>query len=213
MRSLSWIALFAVGALGCQFQSSAKGQATFARPADEGGEPVPPQQNRDDLKLTISIEGSGAWSLLEGSACAFTQGDLSGSAEASGNVRSGGSYVSAFSTAEGEFNSPLSILCDSLSDVAFDAVADLTITATIPASQENCDGFCQAKAAADCEGDPDQATCEADTEATCQTDCGNAQQISGRGAISADALATLNGKLGGRGNIKANVDLVFDTLE
>src|SRR5262245_51616969 len=114
-------------AVGCQgqFNGKAQGSAAYSRPVADGGKQVAPQQNSADLQLTISIDGSGLWDLVQGVACTLTSGGISGSAEASGEIRSDGSYVSLFSTAQGNFNSPLDPLCDSLEDVKFQQVTSL----------------------------------------------------------------------------------------
>lgn len=201
-----------LGVAGCQNDAKTQGQATYAKPASEGGKPVS-KQNRGDLSLSVTLQGDAVWDLVEGLACTLTGGSAEGQVEASGSLGADGSYASAFATAQGSFASSDDILCDSLEDVQFEALTTVQVTASIPANEENCNEFCQASAEADCEGSFDQASCIADAKASCDTDCAQSQKITGSGEISADALATLNDDLAASGKINANVDIVFDSLE
>ena len=201
-----------LGLMGCQNDAKATGQAVYGRPASEGGKPVG-KQSSGELQLTVNFEGDAVWDLVEGVACALTSGSAEGSVEADGRLGSDGRYVSTFATAQGSFASQNDLLCDDLQQVQFETLVSLQLSGSLPANEENCNDFCQASAEADCEGSLDEASCILDAKASCDSDCAQSQKITGSGQISAEALSTLNSDLAASGKIKADVELVFDSLE
>jgi hypothetical protein len=210
--SLLLSSFLALGLVGCQNNAKTSGQATYGRPSSEGGTPVG-KQNRGDLQLTVSLQGEAVWDLVQGVACALTSGSAEGSVEADGKVGADGSYASAFATAEGSFAAENDLLCDNLQEVQFDTLVNVQISGSLPANEENCNDFCQASAEAECEGSLDEAGCIIDVKASCDSECAQAQKITGSGQISAEALTALNSDLAASGNIEAEVELVFDSLE
>ena len=150
---------------------------------------------------------------MQGVGCLLSSGSAEGSVQADGKLRSDGSYVTTFATAEGSFSAQNDLLCKDLQGLQFDSLVNVNITGSIPTSSENCNDFCQASAEADCAGNANEASCIVDAKASCDSDCAQSQRITGSGQISAEALTTLNSGLSANGQLEANVELVFDSLE
>jgi hypothetical protein len=198
----------ALGACGAG-DHKASGQATYVRPPEQGGRPVASQRT-SETKVTIALQGAGSFERAQGALCNLTSGDFSQKVESTGTF-SGGSYSTSWSsTASGGAQNPL---CGAVNNLRIQSLTSLTLTASIPANSENCDGYCQAKADVDCEASLDKASCISSAVASCKTSCQGKSRITGTGSASSSALAAANGKLGGSGEVEAQVNLVFTTLE
>jgi hypothetical protein len=193
-------------------QSTAHGAATCTKPASQGGQSVPPQQNQSDLQITVSIAGAGSFEAVQSTLCNLTSGDLSESSTSSGSIHSDGSYLSAFSTqsAGAAWTSPL---CGAVKNVKLTSVTSLTVQAAIPANDTNCQAYCTSSASSQCQGSVDP-NCQASASASCKSQCKAGQQIKGHGSLQQSDMADTNGKLGsGSSEVDAKVDLVFDAMQ
>ena len=216
LKSLILIPSFAVAAFaagcGASASSQAHGSATYAKPSSQGGQPVPPQQNQTDMSLTIAIDGSGTFTSVQSTACTLTSGSLSESATSSGTLSSDGSYVSAFSS-ESASGSGTTAVCGTLKDVKLTSVTNMTVQATIPSNSPNCQGYCNATAASQCQGSADP-NCTSSATSTCSAQCSTSSKITGHGSLQSSDMADTNSKLGSSsGDVNAKVDLVFDSLQ
>lgn len=201
-------ALVACG--GGSLTSNTHGNATYVKPASSGGKPVKPQQKSDDLKVTISISGQGSFDRVNSALCQVTSGEFSESAQTSGSLNSDGSYVSTFASESGT-TSITSPACGQLKNLKATSVTGVAVQASLPANDDNCSGYCDAKASASCSST--DSTCIANTTAQCKTQCKGSSKIAGHGSADTSAVADANGKLGGSGAVDAKVDLVFDSLQ
>lgn len=208
-KTLMFCALALV--VGCSGGSSVEGEATYVKPADEGGRKVAPQQRSDDLKVTVSLAGKANFEALDNALCQLTSGDFSSSVVSSGRIGSGGRYESSFE-AEAGSDKATNPLCGALKEVEITSLTSVTVAASIPANEANCTAFCEARADQECSAGGDQASCRSELVAGCKADCQNASRITGTGSASASALAQTNGALGG-GEVNATVDLVFSAFE
>src|SRR5262249_21736016 len=107
----------------------------------------------------------------------------------------------------------LDATCDSLENVKFQEVTNLAVHATLPASAQNCEDFCQAQAETNCQGSVDQQACQATEKSACDNQCSSSTEIVADGTLSAQALSDLTNQLTADGSLAANVDLVFDSLQ
>lgn len=222
MRSFIFFTLassFALGFAGCKDNgginsenSQATGQATYARPAAQGGKPVAKQPD-NALQLRLTLQGDAVWDAVDALICTLTGGSTEGEIQASGTFSSDGNYATSFVAADGSYHSSSEPLCDNINNVDFNSLLSVQMTATLPANEENCQDFCQASAEAECEGAADEASCTASVSADCETQCAQSQHITGSGQISASALTEVNNELSSGSEFNANVDIVFDSLE
>lgn len=210
MRLTTTCLLAALVACGGSVTSNTHGNATYAQPAPRGGKPVQPQQKSDDLKVTISIAGQGNFDRVNSALCQLTSGEFSEKAETSGHFNSDGTYVSEFSSESGstELKSPV---CGALKNLKATSITSITVQASVPANDNNCSGYCDAKASTSCSST--DSTCIANTTASCKTQCKGSGKITGHGSLDSSAAGDVNSKLGGSGNVDARVDLVFDGLQ
>jgi hypothetical protein len=213
---ISGIALAAISLVvgaGCgNADITTSGNSSFMRPSDQGGRTVPPQQSREDLRVNITLQGTGDFTPVQRSLCALLSGEFSMTATTSGRIGSDGRYTSSYS-AEANTGQATNPACGAVQDLRVRSVTAVTLAASIPTSGPNCDGYCQARADASCESAPDRASCMSQISATCMAECSQATRITGTGSASASALAATNGKLGSQGNVDTEVELVFTTLE
>lgn len=213
MRSIILVlSTLALGLAGCNVDASVSGQATYIKPASEGGHPVAPQDD-GELSLTVSLAGEAVWDETSESSCTLTQGNAEGRIEVSGVINPDGSFVVTFALLDGSFSSPDDILCGGLEQLRFVSLSDVQISASIPADEENCNDFCQARAEIDCEGAPEGERCIEEVRASCDPECSQAERILGTGQITTEALDSCNDELEQSSVIAIQVDLVFDTLE
>jgi hypothetical protein len=206
-------AISLVAGVGCgNADITTSGRSSFVRPSEEGGRSAPPQQSRDDLRVTLTLQGTGDFTPVQRALCSLLSGEFRTTTTSSGRIGSDGRYTSSYSTEAnaGETTNPL---CGAVQDLRIRSVTAVTLTASIPASGPNCDGYCQARADASCENTPDRASCMSQISATCMAECSQATRITGTGSASASALAATNGKLGSQGNVDTEVELVFTALE
>lgn len=201
------LALAACG--GGTVQTNTHGSATYARPASQGGKQVAPQQKPDDLKVTVTLTGSGTFDKVNAVACALS-GDFSETVTTTGTVSDGGNYVSDF-TSESAGASVTNPVCGAIKNLKTSSVTTLTVDASLPTSDTNCSDYCTATAAAQCQGSSD-VNCVANATASCKVDCKSKTSISGKGSISSSALASVNSKVAGSGTVDAQVDLVFNSV-
>jgi hypothetical protein len=200
------------GACGPSNQNTTHGAATCAQPASQGGQAVPTQQSQSDLQLSMTLTGSGSFEAVQSTLCNLTSGDLSESSTSSGTVHSDGSYASAFSN-ESAGTSWTSPLCGALKNVKLTSVTSLTVAATVPTNDSNCQAYCTSSAHAQCQSSADP-NCQASAAASCTTQCKAGQQIKGHGSLQQSDMAdTNNGLASGSGELDAKVDLLFDAVQ
>lgn len=196
---------------GCGGQNQTSGSASYVKPANSGGKPVAAQP-KDELKLSVALQGTAGFEKLQSALCALTSGDFSERVDASGSVDSNGHYVGAWAS-ESAAGSAMNPLCGAIKNVQIKSLTAVTVTASIPANAANCDGYCSAKADNDCAAAADKVMCTSTTTASCKTQCQGSTKITGTGSASASALTEASGRLGGSGMVDAQVDLVFTTLQ
>lgn len=196
---------------GCGGQNQTSGSASYVKPASSGGKPVAAQP-RDELKLTVALQGTASFERLQAALCALTSGDFSERVDASGSVDSNGHYAGAW-TSESAAGSAMNPLCGAVKNVQIKSLTSLTVSASIPANAPNCEGYCSAKADNDCAAAPDKVMCTSTTTVSCKTQCQGSTRITGMGSASASALSEASGHLGGSGMVDAQVDLVFSSLQ
>jgi hypothetical protein len=204
--------LFLVAAVACggSTQSNAHGTASYAKPPDQGGKPVGPQQKSDDLKVTVIVSGAGNFDRVNQSLCSLTSGSFTEQAQTSGSLSSNGAYVASY-TNESASSTIVNPTCGLLKNLHVTNVTTLAVVASIPANDQNCAAYCDAKASTSCSAS--DSTCIANTTASCKANCKGSQKISGAGSLSSTGAADVNSKLGnGSGAVDAKVDVVLDTL-
>lgn len=210
MKITTSLFLVAAAACGGSIQSSTHGTATYAKPADQGGKPVAPQQQSDDLKVTVVVSGTGNFDRVNQALCSLTSGSFTEQAQTSGSLSSNGAYVASYSN-ESASSMIVNPSCGQLKNLHVTNVTTLIVAASIPANDSNCSAYCDAKASTSCSAS--DSTCIANTTASCKASCKGSQKIVGAGSLSSSAAADVNSKLGnGSGAVDAKVDLVFDTL-
>jgi hypothetical protein len=202
-----------IAGLGCgNGDITTSGRSSFVRSSEQGGRSVPPQQRRDDLRVTLTLQGTGDFTPVQRELCSLLSGDFRMMAATSGRIGSNGSYTSSFSS-EANAGQTTNPLCGAVQDLRVRSVTAVTLAASIPTSGPNCDGYCQARADVTCQSAPDRASCMSQISATCMAECSQATRITGTGSASASALAATNGDLGSQGNVDTEVELVFTALE
>jgi hypothetical protein len=204
--------LFLVTAVACggSIQSNTHGTASYAKPADQGGKPVAPQQKSDDLKVTVIVSGAGSFDRVNQSLCSLTSGSFTEQAQTSSSLSSNGAYVASYAN-ESAGTTIVNPTCGALKNLHVTNVTTLAVFASIPANDQNCSAYCDAKASTSCSAS--DSTCIANTTASCKASCKGSQKISGAGSLSSSAAADVNSRLGGgSGAVDAKVDLVFDML-
>ena len=207
----SLVAVLVVAA-GCSSESTAEGQASYVKPADQGGQKVAPQENDEDLKLTVALEVSGSFEAVDALLCKLTSGSMTTEVSSSGSADSDGTYAASYD-ASASAASSRSPTCGVLKNTKLTSLTSVELDASLPANDENCGGFCQAKADGDCSASADKARCTADAKASCTTDCKGRSKIRGSGRASASAVAEANDNLDSEGNTTTKVDIVFDRFE
>jgi hypothetical protein len=200
-----------IGGCGGKAESQSHGSATYAKPASQGGQYVAPQQNQQDMAVTVAIDGSGTFTATQ-AACTLTNGSLSETTTSTAQVNSDGSYVSAFSTESASGSGP-SELCGTLESVKLTSITSMTVQATIPANSPNCQGYCKATASVQCQGSAD-SNCLASAATACTVQCQGSTKIKGHGSLQSADMAQTNSQLAaGQSDVDAKVDLVFDGLQ
>jgi hypothetical protein len=192
--------------------SSTSGKASYVKPADQGGQKVAPQQKSDDFKATVSVAGAANFSAVNAALCQLTSGDFSAQATTTGSVSSDGSYASTYDTASLR-SAATNPLCGALTNVKLTGVTSVTVTASMPANDTNCSGFCQAKADDQCSTSLDKASCTSTTQASCTSQCKGSSKITGSGSASASAIAAANSGTQGSGDVSATADIVFTAFQ
>jgi hypothetical protein len=209
-RVILFLGILAIVA-ACSAQSSASGSATYDRPADAGGDPVQPQERREDFQVTVTVAGAADFEAVNSALCQLTNGDFTLESQGEGSIDADGRYRTEFSTEAQAGTTVSNPLCGALKNLEIDSVTQLTLEASVPANATNCEGYCQATAEGSCTGG--SPSCIANQKASCQTSCEGSTRIKGQGQLSSSQAADVNSRLNGSGRVEAQVDLIFDTLE
>lgn len=198
--------------VGCAAETVVEGQATYVKPASEGGQKVAPQEKSDDLVVTAEFDASGTFDAVDALLCKLTSGSLSFKTATSTTTSSDGSFASSFdaTVAAEEAKSPV---CGALSNVKLTGVTSITLKGSMPTNETNCSAFCKATADHECAGEDDEAQCTSEETADCKVECKSKSKIVGSGKASASAVAEANDAMDSSGNTSATVELVFTKLE
>lgn len=210
MRRLA--CLISLLVVGCGAETVVEGQASYMKPASEGGQKVAPQEKSDDLVVTVELDASGTFDAVDALLCKLTSGALSFKTATSTSTSSDGSFSSTFdaSVAAEEAKSPV---CGALSNVKLSSLTSITLKGSMPANETNCTAFCKAKADDECSGEDDEVECTSEETVDCRAECKSKTKIVGSGKASASAVAEANKEMDSSGNTSAKVELVFTKLE
>jgi hypothetical protein len=189
-------------------QSQAHGSATYAAPVSQGGQAL---QQSSQVELSISITGSGSFQAVQNAVCTLTSGDLSETTSANGQVGSGGAYQGSFDVRQSS-SAWTNSLCGTVQNAKLNSLTTFTLKATVPANSANCQSYCSATAAVQCQGSTDP-NCSANASATCTTQCTSSQKIVAHGSLQQTDMAAANQQLSSSGEVTAQVDLVFNAVE
>lgn len=192
--------------------STTKGEATYVKPADEGGEKVAAPQDDGDLRLELAVTGQGTFESVDASLCALTSGEISTRVSTTGSVGADGAYASSFATVDAS-DGASNPLCGALKNVKLTSVTSITMTGSVPANEASCDAFCAAQAEDECGGDADETACTTTVEADCAATCSGSERITGSGTASQEAVADADTGARESGDVHAKVDLVLTDLE
>ncbi|HTM22338.1 MAG TPA: hypothetical protein VL172_17580, partial [Kofleriaceae bacterium] len=114
-------------------------------------------------------------------------------------IDDGGAYTAGMASATAVFQTPAGC---AIPDIDIDTVTSVTVRATIPADQVNCQAYCAARVA----GGEDQVACDA----ACSTDQAS---IEAEAELSAAQVAELSARnLSGGALGEVDADLTFDHL-
>ena len=189
-------------------QSQAHGSASYAAPVSQGGQAL---QQSSQMQMSITIDGSGTFQAVQNAVCNLTSGDLSETTTTTGQVGAGGAYQGGFDVRQSG-SAWTNSLCGAVQNAKLNTVTSLTLKATVPTNSANCQGYCNATAAMQCQGSSDP-NCSANASATCSTHCTSSQHIVAQGSLQQSDVAQANQELSSSGEMTAQVDLVFNSLE
>lgn len=202
------ISVFAIGCAG----SVVEGQASYVKPASEGGPKAAFPNASGELVVRVELEASGTFAPVDAERCDLTSGAFTIETGADTAASPDGSFSSTFNASEAVTRAKSSV-CGALSNVVLEKITSVTVNGSMPTNERNCDVFCQAKADDTCSGHEHEAQCMSDVTTTCQAQCAKKTKIHGTGKASASAIAETNKGMDSSGNTTTTVDLVFTRLE
>lgn len=204
--------------------TEASGQAVYQdaerKPDGSDQEPNRPDLQPDDDPMFVEIVVSGSHELDLGEVeCESLDGSFEGLYTGEATLDDDGIYVASMSSTEASFDLPEGCAPP---DLGVSTLTEVLVRASLSATTQNCDGYCEAKARssaeAACEGDSDEASCRTETEASYEASCtrscaSETHTLVAETALSASALTSLNAAgLTGQALGSLDVDLTFDTI-
>jgi hypothetical protein len=199
-----------------------------------GEPPAPPPEDDDgcggdcdgpiaipDQRVDLSIEavGTGAYVGLDLGCGLVGAGEFRARFRGTGELEEGRIHITAIDALSARIETDRGCPLDG---VTIGALASVRVQATIDATAKNCAAFCPLDAIAEgldqCGGEPEQAECRAECEASILAVCG-AECVSETHRIAADAALSIDGLarltecgLTAEGLLDIDVDLEFDRV-
>ncbi len=217
-----------VGLTGCtaadegEVDTTAQGVCTYQdATTDQGGNPrAPARPPAQTMAIELQVDGNGTLDGLQTDCVDGLTGSFEGLFEGEAELAGDGTYVAGLASATAVFETPGG--CD-IPAIDIDAVSRVSVRASLPASDVNCDGYCAARARAaaeaECGAEPTAIACRAAAEADYQASCSAACTVDQRRLVAetelqAAAVAELSARnLSGAALGDLDVDLEFDRIE